>query len=272
MTRTIRQTDRRCALPQDLPDATGDEAGFLAWLTAQVSPNAAWLLAHTVEGVVWGKVVRQNGQAQLVTSTGRFGAHTWGRLCPRKIESCRLFGEDGELLVWRARDALRARFYGDLPPAQDATVEGAAQPAPAPPPEGCDGQTVRCRYFDELQVLWGTQVEPPGERGGFTLVSDGVEGLYHAVPLLRRQIPFDPPKQRLKQRPLRLLLRHYLEQEPDGTLRIAGSRLVSLGTQRLGGIYAPAQPLPPETTPDTAPEPDSAQAAPPAERSGKREE
>lgn len=45
-------------------------------------------------------------------------------------------------------------------------------------------------YICEKQILWGTQKEE--EKKGFTLVSDGSQGLKHAVPLIN--IPFSQDK------------------------------------------------------------------------------
>ncbi len=73
----------------------------------------------------------------------------------------------------------------------------------------------------EDQVLWGTQGKV---QDNFTLLSDGQQELYHAVPLTN--IQFDDP-QKLK-RPVRLKVKHYIEYDDDGLARIGLSRLVDL--------------------------------------------
>lgn len=223
MTRTVETTQRTTDIDlPPLPSLDETEADLRAWLAQQAWPGAQWLLAHTLEGVVWGRLTRDaddpdalDAPAQIVLGSdiAAFAPSVRGRLIPAQLESCHLFGPDGELFVWRDDDGLHARLYRDRPAAGNG------------PSESCD-------YFDEPQLLWGTQTEPAGEQGGFTLVSDGVQGLRHAVPLT--QIPFDPWDAAQKQRPLRLWVRHYLGRDPqDGTVTIAGSRLLRLDVARI---------------------------------------
>jgi CRISPR-associated protein (TIGR03984 family) len=84
--------------------------------------------------------------------------------------------------------------------------------------------------IEECQILWGTQKEKgkqgeDGERNGFTLVSDGSQGLKHAVPLTN--IPFSQDKNNLY-RPIRLVVHHYIDYDHSGVARIYLSRLVDL--------------------------------------------
>ena len=106
-------------------------------------------------------------------------------------------------------------------------------------------------YVDEEQLLWGTQVarvattaEPSPSRRGFTLVSDGIEGLHHAVPCALTDADFDNFGAAQKQRPLRLVIRHYLAVAQQttagpnaplatGCVTISGSRLVRLYHKRI---------------------------------------
>jgi CRISPR-associated protein (TIGR03984 family) len=74
--------------------------------------------------------------------------------------------------------------------------------------------------IDEGQILWGTDVEE--EKGGFTVMRDGAQGLRHAVPLSVTG-KFDE-----QTRPLRLKVRHYLEEDTNGFTRIVASRLVKV--------------------------------------------
>jgi CRISPR-associated protein (TIGR03984 family) len=76
----------------------------------------------------------------------------------------------------------------------------------------------------ESQILYGTQGK---EREGFTLLSDGSQGLRHAVPLTG--ITFDKEG---KKRPVRLLVHHYITYDDTGIARISLSRLVDLKTQK----------------------------------------
>jgi len=72
--------------------------------------------------------------------------------------------------------------------------------------------------FDEPQILWGTDAKPLGN--GFTLVTDGAQGMRHAAPLAVNSVEGE------EARPLRLVVRHYLADEDFA--RVAASRLVSL--------------------------------------------
>jgi CRISPR-associated protein (TIGR03984 family) len=78
--------------------------------------------------------------------------------------------------------------------------------------------------------LWGTQsVE---QRDGFTLMTNGRQGLRHAAPLL---VPQDILDERRRSHPLRLRVRHYLTYDADdGQANISLSRLVALEMQRGG--------------------------------------
>lgn len=236
---TQRTTDTNLA---PLPGLDKTETDLRAWLAKRAWPGAQWLLAHTLSGVVWGRLIRDadaptvtadtptedtptEAAAQLVLGSdiAAFASSVRGRLIPAQLESCHLFGPDGELFVWRDDDGLRARLYRDYPAAVGpADVDEAA----------VDGAGEECDYFDEPHLLWGTQAEPEGEQEGFTLVSDGVQGFRQAVPWT--DIPFDPIQAAQKQRPLRLWVRHYLGRDPqDGTVTIAGSRLLRLDTARI---------------------------------------
>lgn len=63
------------------------------------------------------------------------------------------------------------------------------------------------------------------EKDGFTLLSDGQQGLKHAVPLTG--IKFDS-QEKTQHRPVRLLVRHYIDYNDAVVARIFLSRLVSL--------------------------------------------
>ena len=120
----------------------------------------------------------------------------------------RIFGETGEILLWKAQKTWKARIIKD-----DSSVE----------------------HIPEKQILWGTQVEKGkngenGEQNGFTLLSDGSQGLKHAVPLTELSNYFSPDKNKLYlYRPVRLTIKHYIKyDEETGIGRICLSRLVSL--------------------------------------------
>lgn len=185
-----------------LPDIDPIEPAFaddkeLTWLRAQAQKHGlTMLLAHADNGLIWGLV--QDGQVKL--SSQAFPQ----RLPALKSTTLRqlwLFGEKAELFIWRVDDRWQGRLIVDQPDKAGW-------------------------HFDETQIQVGDHAEEGN--GGFTLVAEGQEGLYHAVPIPLAQIPFTPDR-RDKHHPLRLTIRHYLDRvEADGTLVIAHSRLVRL--------------------------------------------
>jgi len=183
----------------DIPDLE-------SWLVAHAFADELLLLAHADDGVIWGRL----NKGRLTTSDIEFPDHHFARLRPSTLQTCRLFGMDGELMLWRTGEGWAARCWRDG--RGDTSVE----------------------YFDEDQILWGTQVEAATD--SFTLVSDGINGLLHAVPLAGIASRFSNPTAADKRRPLRLTLRHYLtENDADGTVAIGGSRLVHLSANGVTG-------------------------------------
>lgn len=165
------------------------------WLKLQAQKyQLQYLLAHADDGVIWGKFDREN--SQLITSGDDrvFPQLAKLRLCT--LQQCRIFGKNAEVMLWKVGDNFKARLIKD-----DNNPE--------------------C-LPDENQILWGTQVDE--EINGFTLVSDGSQGLRHAVPLFNITDKFKDGK-----RPLRLTVRHYIDYDEDtGVARIFLSRLVDL--------------------------------------------
>lgn len=165
------------------------------WLEEQASQyKLKFLLAHAEDGVIWGKF--QDGN--LITADSVFSQ--FAKLRKLTLQQCRIFGESSEVMLWKTDEGFKARLIQD-----EKNTE----------------------FIPENQILWGTQAEKICE--GFTLVSDGSQGLCHAVPLA--DINFDA-KQKLH-RPLRLCVRHYINyDEETGLARIYLSRLVNLSTEK----------------------------------------
>ncbi len=165
------------------------------WLQEQAEIyNLRFVLAHAEDGVIWGEF----RDGQLVTSDSAF-SHL-PKLHISTLQQCRAFGADAEVMLWQSDEGFKARFI------DDRMTED---------------------YIREYQILWGTQKDEV--RNGFTLVSDGSQGLRHAVPLI--EINFDQ-SQKLY-RPLRLSIRHYITTDKEtGIARIYLSRLVNLTTHK----------------------------------------
>jgi CRISPR-associated protein (TIGR03984 family) len=153
-----------------------------------------FLLAHAEDGVIWGKFHDGN----LITADSVFSQ--FAKLRKLTLQQCRIFGDTSEVMLWKTDEGFKTRLIQD-----EENTE----------------------FIAENQILWGTQAEKICE--GFTLVSDGSQGLCHAVPLA--DINFDA-KQKLY-RPLRLCISHYINyDEETGLARIYLSRLVNLTTEK----------------------------------------
>jgi CRISPR-associated protein (TIGR03984 family) len=181
--------------PLDIPD----KFHLKIWLQEQANKyKLRFLLAHAEDGVIWGEF-RNN---QLVTADSAFDYLP--KLHPSTLQQCRAFGANAEVMVWQTDEGFQARIIED-----EKDTE----------------------FIPENQILWGTQAEKIS--GGFTLVSDGSQGLHHAVPLV--DIKFDG-NQKLY-RPLRLSVRHYIHYDDTGLARIYLSRLVNLSIKKeLGNV------------------------------------
>jgi len=180
----------------DLSTFTTDMA---AWFAAQPSlGDETWLLAYAEDGVIWGKL--EHGKLALPqTDTPP--------LAPLTLLEARLFGETGEIHIWRTDDGFRACRV-----TEHASEFGA---------------------FDEWQRLWGTEADGTSNPGdGFTLLVDGQEGLRHAVPIDVR--PHHFTKRHPRFQPALIQTHHYFQvDEKTGVTSIALSRLVSIKAETL---------------------------------------
>jgi CRISPR-associated protein (TIGR03984 family) len=187
-----------------------DDNALFNWLSEKMKRHhLTWLLAHAYDGVIWGKMRQLSTSSECQDKQLALSHEPFPEVSPPlrliAVQQVRLFGEQAELFLWRDGDgAWRMRLVSDT----EAERTG-----------WC---------FDEPQLQWGLNSE--GEEEGFTLVAEGREGLRHAVPLSERDIPFDKPAQNRPDRwhPLRLGVRHYLQKEENGMLRIVQSRLTGL--------------------------------------------
>lgn len=190
-------------------DALGDPRAWLEDKNRAKKIGARFLLAHAEDGVIWGKF---DDDGNLKTSfeasaNAKYDAEYlkgWGRAQLRKetLWQARIFGDDAELFLWRDGDGL---FHARV------IQEGGAL---ATDEKGIYFQEA----FDEPQILWGTDAKPLDD--DFTLMTDGAQGMRHAVPSKVDSVPDESV------RPLRLVVRHYLANED--VARVAASRLVEV--------------------------------------------
>ncbi len=184
------------------PVAVADIGDIKDWLQKHaVAHGLQWLLAHADDGVIWGRV--DNGQ--FVTShDAAQNDNEAETVCPSlrltTLQQARLFSQNAELLLWRDGDnAWHARLLREAKAGETPTFASG---------------------FDEPQILWGTDCRPLPY--SFTLMTDGAQGMRHAVPLAISGT-FKEEK-----RPLRLVVRHYIGEDASGFVRIVASRLVEL--------------------------------------------
>jgi len=174
-------------------DMEGFDADPSMWFQNQPCVGAkSWFLAHADDGIIWGRL--QDGH--LVTSNSAF-PNISPPLRSITLQQARIFGHKAEVRVWRWGNKFEACRLEDH-------FENDAE------------------AYDEDYLLWGTH--PDEKINGFTLVSDGNQGLKHAV-------PFDVDETAFKSNhPLRLQVRHYLAYD-EGQARIALSRLIEVSVQ-----------------------------------------
>jgi len=163
----------------------------VAWLTSQATPGM-FLLAHVDDGVIWGKVTKGTEGAQLIFPSTTLLLQA--PLRPETLIMARCFDAQQEIFLWRlCEDEWRARRIED----------GAGEP---------------CDYYDEHQILWGTQAT--AAVNGFVKMTEGAQGLHHAPPA--ELLTNDGQNQEHR---VRLPVRHYLISD-EGWLRVGYSRLV----------------------------------------------
>ena len=155
--------------------------------------NLKWLLIHADDGVIWGEL-----RDDVLHVASDFSADLH---CPElrseTVQMARLFGENGELLVWRDDNY---SFSSRL-------VE--------------ENRGVNIEYFDETMLLWGTRRENSND--DFFLWEHGSEGLRHAPPVDSN-------------RDLKLKVRHYIDYDEDGQAYIKFSRLVCIRADIIKGV------------------------------------
>jgi CRISPR-associated protein (TIGR03984 family) len=185
-------------------------ATYLEWLhgepgagTPEQAKDLVWALAHCDDGVTWGWFDKRE-------SIWRLGSHAAPEVSPpireQTLQELRLFGETGEVLIWRTEEGLHGRVLCDLALPTDRVDK--ADPL---------------RPSDEARILRGDSVRGGGEHG-FTRVVDrtGAEQV----------VPAKVLSEQLRKRRVRLHVRHYWEQDPEsGAVRIAVTRLVKLTTE-----------------------------------------
>ena len=176
-------------------DRNSDEAALRAWLSGRMNAQMPWLLAHADDGVIWGK---RQPDGKLVLSSDVFEdpaeyPSVAVKLRAETLQEVRVFGPAGEMRLWRTAKGFAARLLTD------------------------DGVGLEA-LPDEKHLLWhqGRPVEVSQDTG-FALLQEGARGQRHAPPVIPQG----------KQRP-KLVVKHYVDYDPEGQAYIALSRLVGV--------------------------------------------
>jgi len=174
------------------------------WLKQRVKNyHLHYLLAHAEDGVIWGRFDTNSGS--VITAREVFPECKFPELRLNTLQQCRVFGKAGEVLLWKTNGKWRSRLILETKVSELMAKK-------------------QIGLIPESHLLWGTQGKENPECG-FTLLSDGSQGLKHAVPMTG--INFDKDDKKLK-RPVKLEVHHYFCYDSDGVARIFLSRLVDL--------------------------------------------
>ena len=175
---------------------------LIVWMEETASKHdLTWLLVHADDGIIWGSF---DGDYKLTTSE-TVACHVRAAeksvcipLRMETIQQVRLFGRTCEVLIYRVDDSqLKYRIIDDIKDGQIPDVTEA---------------------YDEPYLLWGNHGAELDNN--FTLLSDGAQGLYHAVPMVLEI------KENNETTPPHLVVRHYLNNA--GVAKVVVSRLVDL--------------------------------------------
>jgi len=198
------------------PVSVNDLADVFAWLQQKaIDYRLDYLLAHTDDGVVWGRL---DGTTLRTSYEAAKEHQKANQVCPPlltgTLQQARLFAEQAELLLWRDSDGgWQARLIRDT---------------------NGDELPLWTEAFDEPQVLWGTSHTTLLHN--FTLWTEGAQGLRYALPVtgvVSLEISYKDgrniPRKRQETYPPRLKVRHYLGRED--VAGVAASRLVGFETK-----------------------------------------
>lgn len=169
----------------------GAEENVAEWIRKQMTPGRNFLLAHADDGVIWGKLTEKD---KLVTSHD-CDPNISPPLHNKTLQQAFIFGEQGEVRLWRDGDQWRSCPITD--DQRENTIE-------------------------EAQIPWGTEVVKNYPHQFTHIREKRQHGMDHIVPI-------EVAEDDLQARRLRLLVRHFIRTDPHtGEARIALSRLVNI--------------------------------------------
>lgn len=170
-----------------------DTDALRQWIMVQsqiIGKFPCYVLAHANDGVIWARV-----EGQVLITAHEAGDSNAPNLDLDQLQQMRLFGETGEVMLWRHASSWRFRTVSDA----------------ADGPEACP-------YYDEKQMLWGT--ESTLLKSNFSLLTEGKQGQRHAVPIAVAGTLSDT-------RRVTMTLRHYLNNDSHPA-RVVLSRILAI--------------------------------------------
>jgi CRISPR-associated protein (TIGR03984 family) len=181
---------------------------YLAWLLGQAgseepdgATELAWALAHSDDGVTWGRF-------DTAVKIWRLGNQAAPAVAPpirtETLQELRLFGTTSEVLIWRTTQGLRGRMLRD---ADASTGKGSEALAP----------------LVEHRLVLGDHVVASCAHD-FTRVGDRT-GAEQVLPIVVTD-------KQLRAGHVRLQVRHHFELDAEtGAARVAATRLVDLSNR-----------------------------------------
>jgi CRISPR-associated protein (TIGR03984 family) len=158
------------------------------------------LLAHAVDGVIWGKVV--DGQLSISHDVD---SKISPELRVETLQQLRVFNAERELYLWQDRGGWQACYANEFP---DENVHA---------------------VLKEHHILWGTKGIL--QKHGFTLLEDGSQGLRHIIPIDASGVNENQDEKKKKRQQVRaaLNIHHYLKTNDEtGVASIVYSRLAGI--------------------------------------------
>jgi len=169
--------------------------------------GASYALIHLDDGVLWGRV---DGDKLTTPDPSEWTP----KLRTVTVQQCRVFGDKGELFIWREAEG---RWRGRV------VIEGGATDV---------------AMFEEPQILYGDmahdgterhELPPPPKKSGFTAIYEFKKGTG-----IRQIVPIEAADVLKKDERVILTVRHYLTRDNDGQARFFCSRLKSIETVETG--------------------------------------
>jgi len=188
---------------------------YLGWLVSDeaqsVPDNAgaldlAWVLAHSESGVTWGRYDGEENRWRLGDEVAPDEISP--SLRRDTLLEVRVFGEGGEVLIWRSGSELRGRVLAD-----DIQGQAGSGDEPDPLKPSCEYRLLRCRHLKRALDH------------GFGHMATGT-GAEQVIPLIVSGGSRNPVQE---QDWPRLGVRHYYERDREtGAVRVVATRLAKL--------------------------------------------